>query len=297
MNKVCVVGSINMDMVTTTDYIPKLGETIQGKGFASYPGGKGANQAVAAARLGCSVSMIGCVGKDVFGEVMVKNFQNDKINAEGVFISNEKNTGTATILVCRGDNFIILDAGANGDVLPDKIEEFKSVIESADVILLQNEIPVEANEKVFEFAKGKIIYNPAPSLKDPPLFLYKTDILILNEHEISDVLSISIKDKKDAKKAALELVKKGVKNVIVTLGEQGAVYTEEENAFEIDAIKVENVVDTTAAGDCFCGAVAKIIANGGDIHNAVKYATLASSVAITVSGAQPSLPTKEMLGE
>ena len=293
MNKVCIVGSINIDMVTTTPRIPALGETIAGSGFISAAGGKGANQAVAAARLGAEVSMIGCVGGDSFGQIMIDNFRKDGICTDMVKAIRGVETGTATILICRGDNFIILNEGANALVSPAMIKEGGRLLDEADVIMLQNEIPSETNQAVFGQHSALILYNPAPSAKTIPEYLYQADVLVVNEHECGDITGRKIDCMDAAKSAALKLAEHGIKHVIVTLGAGGAVYTESGKVYSHDAIHVKNVVDTTAAGDCFCGAVAKCLACSVSIHEAIDFATAASAITITKKGAQVSLPTAE----
>lgn len=297
MNKICVVGSINIDMVTTTPKIPVLGETIAGSGFICSAGGKGANQAVAAARLGAEVTMIGCVGGDSFGQLMLENFRRDGICTDMIKVASGAETGTATILVCQGDNFIILNEGANALVSPSMITDGKRFLQDADVIMLQNEIPPETNRTVFDQSRALIFYNPAPSAKTVPEYLFKADVLAVNEHECGDITGRKIDCTDAAKSAALYLAEKGIKNVIVTLGGNGAVYTEGGKVYSHDAIHVENVVDTTAAGDCFCGAVAKCLACGGSIHEAIDFATAASAITITKKGAQVSIPTARRVEE
>lgn len=292
MNKVCVIGSINIDMVTTTPRIPLLGETISGQGFMTAAGGKGANAAVAAARLGADVTMLGCVGNDSFGAYMLDSFRRDGINTDAISVIPDVGTGTATILVCGGDNLIILNEGANACMLPGIAEKSRELIAAADIIMLQNEIPSETNRAVFSLAKGMVLYNPAPSASVIPDYLYSADILVVNEHECGDILGTKTDSREAAMQGALALAAKGIKHVIVTLGGEGSVYTDSGKVYSQDAVRVENIIDTTAAGDCFCGAVAKVMSCGGSIHDAIKFATAASSITVTKKGAQPSIPTE-----
>lgn len=297
MTRICVVGSLNFDMVTTTGRVPKMGETVSGLGFATFSGGKGANQAVAAARLGGEVVMIGCVGRDAFGQTLVKSLEKDGVDTACVKTLPGVLTGSATIVVCGGDNFIILEKGANGKVTPEIADEYAGVILSSALVLLQNEIPPETNEHIIKKFGGrvKILYNPAPSGAMKTELLAGVDILVVNEHECGDILGCEISNKDEAKTGVKKLRGLGAKTVIVTLGKNGSVYNDGDDILEIGALKVA-AKDTTAAGDSFCGAVALVTAAGGTVREAVRYATFVSALTVTKEGAQASLPTKEETG-
>lgn len=294
MGRICVVGSINMDMVTRTPRVPAMGETITGSGFSMHHGGKGANQAVAAARLGGQVSMIGCVGDDLFGSAMRDAFVSDGMDVSGIRAVSGIPTGTAAITVCDGDNFIILDAGANACVTQDYLMQTADIWQSADSIILQNEIPHTANAYLLSHkpSGATVLYNPAPSMPQSAELLPYVDILVVNEHECADLAGCAkIKTIAQATEGANLLRQQGAAAVIVTLGAQGALCCDQTGAVHVPAFSVA-AVDTTAAGDCFCAAVAVQLSNGAALSDAVQFASAASAVTVTRAGAQPSLPTR-----
>lgn len=295
MGRICVVGSINMDMVTRTPRVPAMGETITGNGFSMHHGGKGANQAVAAARLGGQVSMVGCVGSDVFGSSMREAFAADGMDVSGIQTMTGTTTGTAAITVCNGDNFIILDAGANACVTPDYLAQTADVWQNADSVILQNEIPHETNAYLLSHkpSGATVLYNPAPSAPQSVELLPQVDILVVNEHECADLAGCGkIETTAQAEEGANLLRRQGAAAVIVTLGAQGALCCDRNGAVHVPAFSV-TAVDTTAAGDCFCAAVAVELSNGAALSDAVRFASAASAVAVTRAGAQPSLPTRK----
>ncbi|MGN0546226.1 MAG: ribokinase, partial [Acutalibacteraceae bacterium] len=234
MKNILVIGSANMDLTIFTDRMPKLGETVTGYDFSLNCGGKGANQAVAAAKLGGSVSFIGALGNDAYGDTLIENFKQHIIKFEGV-VSDKVSTGTASITVVGGDNFIILNEGANGIVAPELIEEKADLIKEADFLIMQLEIPAETVARAAEIAKSggtAVVINPAPMKEMPDSLFAATDIMIPNEHEAELLTGIAVRNKADAEKAIKAIRSKGVKTVIITLGEKGCVYNVGEEIFE-----------------------------------------------------------------
>jgi ribokinase len=303
MNKTCILGSLNMDIVLEVENMAKVGETIFAKSLTSIPGGKGANQAVAAKRMGSDVYMIGKVGLDSNGDFLVSELANGGINTDYIFKDNKESTGTAIINVNNeGNNSIVVVAGANMNINIDEIMQSFSIINGCDVIIAQFETPSEMTMEAFIYAKFQgiiTILNPAPAKKiDNELFKY-TDIIIPNETEAYELTGILVEDIESAKKAANNFIDMGVNYVIITLGSKGAALISKEKAEIIPAIKV-NAIDTTAAGDSFIGAISsKLTAKELSYENlkkAIVFANKVSSIVVQRSGAQPSIPTmKEVL--
>ena len=303
MNKTCILGSLNMDIVLKVETMAKVGETIFAKSLATIPGGKGANQAVAAKRMGSDVSIIGKVGLDSNGDFLVRELERNCINTDYIFRDNKESTGTAIINVNReGNNSIVVVAGANMNISEDEIKKSYSIIKSSDVIIAQFETPSEITMEAFIYAKSHgiiTILNPAPAKKiDNELFKY-TDIIIPNETEAYELTGILVEDLKSAKKAADNFIAKGVNYIIITLGSKGAALITKEKSEIIPAIKV-NAIDTTAAGDSFIGAVSSKLGavelNYENLKKAIVFANKVSSIVVQRSGAQPSIPTmKEVI--
>lgn len=287
---ILVVGSANADMVIRTDKAPLLGETVSGRDFSVNAGGKGLNQAVAISKLGGKVSFLGLVGNDANG-TMLKNTLNEyKVDFSGKVLDNVS-TGVAVITVIGADNFIVLNEGANGYMTPEFIEENRELIEGADYIVLQLEIPVDTVVKICETAKGKakIILNPAP-YKELPESVYKaTDYLVPNEHEAKDITGIPLNSRENCIKAIKKLKSLGSANVIITLGDKGSVYSYKNNVVFHPA---ENVVaaDTTSAGDSFIGALAVMLCNKTPLPEAISFATKVSAITVSRKGAAKSIP-------
>ena len=285
-----VVGSVNMDLVVKLDRFPKEGETLSGTSFFTAAGGKGANQAVAAARLGAAVSFVGCVGDDSFGKEMLSSMRNEHINVDQIKVTKGLNTGVAAIMVNhRAQNQIVVVPGANYSISKKQIEEiFSQKHEGTGALLLQLEIPIEIVVESAIQAKKKdftVILNPAPARELPKELLENVDYLILNEHE-AKLLS----NKTDIQAAAQILWKMGVKHIIVTLGDKGALYVNGKENIFIPAFSIE-AVDPTAAGDSFVGAFAVCIMKEMSIKESMRYANAVGALATTKMGAQPSLPT------
>ncbi|MBZ9635375.1 ribokinase [Clostridium sp. FP1] len=303
MSKICILGSLNLDIVLKVENMPKIGETIFAKSLTTMPGGKGANQAVASRRMGSEVYMIGKVGLDSNGEFLVGKLENDGINTDYVFKDNKETTGTAIINVnCEGNNSIVVVAGANMSINIDEIKQSYSIIKACDAIVAQFETPSEITIAAFNYARSQgiiTILNPAPAKKIDENLLKCTDIIIPNETEACELTGILVEDLESAKKAAANFIKMGVNYVIITLGSKGAALITKEKAELIPAILV-NAIDTTAAGDSFIGAVASKLGseelNYENLKKAIVFANKVSSIVVQRSGAQPSIPSyKEVI--
>ncbi|WP_194775063.1 ribokinase [Pararhodonellum marinum] len=292
-NPLIIIGSANMDMVIKTSHFPKPGETLIGGEFFFAPGGKGANQAVAAARVGGKVVFVCRLGKDVFGEKFMENFQNEGIETEFVTVDPDAPTGVAQITVDKkGENTILVASGANLKLCSDDIMSLKSLISPASTILMQLECPLEpllfAAKTAFELG-AKVILNPAPAQSLPDELMAHLYLITPNEWEAFTLTGVEILDEKTAAEAAEIFLEKGVKNVIITLGEKGAYLHTETYKGILSAEKVK-VVDTTAAGDTFNGVLAVQIAQGKSMVEAVKLANRAAALSVQKMGAQPSIP-------
>jgi len=293
MNKIAVIGSSNVDMIIKSSRLPKPGETVGDGVFAKGNGGKGANQAVAAARAGGNVVFISCLGNDDFAPVMLSNFKNDQIDTQFVFIEEKAATGIALILVdANGENCISVAPGANYMLSPEYIKKTEPVIIEAEIILLQLEIPIESVLFAIELAhkhKKKILMNPAPARKIDDEHLGMIHSLILNESETEFLTGLPVETDSQIREAAKALLEKGPQNIVITLGAKGAFVKNSGRDEFLPGFKVE-VVDTTAAGDIYCGNLAVALVEGKSIFEAAKFASAASAISVTRLGAQPSAP-------
>ena len=284
-NKITVIGSSNTDMVIKASKLPAPGETILGGDFFMNPGGKGANQAVAAARLGGNVSLVAKVGNDIFGQQAKALFEAD----------NTYPSGIALITVDQhGENCIVVASGANGSLTTKEIDDAKEDILQSNLILMQLEIPLVTVEYATEIASKaaiKVILNPAPATKLSDSLLSKLYMITPNETEAELISGIPVTDFASAETAARYLANKGIRVIVITMGSKGALVFNDNKAIIVSAPKVE-AVDTTAAGDVFNGALAVAISEGLDLKEAVEFACKAASISVTRMGAQASAPSR-----
>lgn len=293
MCKIVVVGSLNMDLVIKADRRPEVGETILGTSFNTFCGGKGFNQAVAAARLGAHVEMIGMVGRDDFGAQFKKTLKKEGIFTESIFLSEKKKTGIGSpVIDSHGNNSIIVVPGANMDFRRDHVEASRQSILSADLVMLQLEIPIDTILAVVEItatASIPVLLNPAPYTILPDELLERIAFFIPNEVECEKFSGVKVVDAFSAEHAARILREKGVHTVIITLGEQGSFVDDGKSRELIPSFSV-NAVDTTAAGDAFCAAFAYSMIKDRSLKTAVRFANAVGAITTTKHGAEPSLP-------
>ncbi len=296
--RVVVVGSLNMDLVIRSARIPQPGETILGGEFHCVPGGKGANQAVGAARLGAAVSMVGRVGNDAFGEQLLENLAADGIDHTFVLRDASSATGVALIVVDDvGQNSIVVASGANMTLSPSDVDAAADTLAAGDVLLLQLESPLESVIRAAQLAHTRgvtIILNPAPARPLAERLLSLVDVLVPNESETAILTGMPVGSQAEAAAASVALRRAGVGTVILTLGERGALLADDEGSRVHAAFGVEPV-DTTAAGDAFVAGLAVALAEGRTRDEAVQWANAAGALATTRLGAQPSLPTRPAL--
>lgn len=293
--KIVVIGSSNIDLIMQVERLPVPGETITGGVFHQTFGGKGANQAVGAARSGGDVTFVSCLGDDSFAEAVIESFKEDGINTKHILIKEKVATGTALIMIDKaGENCITVAPGANYELLPEHIDAIDSVLKEASFILLQCEIhPATLSyviDKAWELGV-KTILNLAPARDLLPEQLAKLHLLIVNESEAAFLLKSPVENIEQAKAAAHQLATQVANSVIVTLGAKGAYAVTPSDTVMLEAFKVK-AVDTTAAGDVFCGALTTALVEEMSIKDAMRFASAASAVAVTRLGAQDSAPTR-----
>lgn len=284
MNNIMVIGSISTDFNVLTNNIPVRGETIKGVDFNTSFGGKGANQAVAASRLGASVSMVGTVGDDVFGEMLIQNLKTNNVDTNNVVISADTPSGSAHITLLDNDNSIIYIPGANDDIDLTRIEDLIPTFKTMDIVVIQNEIPIEVIKKIIDVCHQMdldIIYNPAPAESIEVEYIDKVTYFTPNETEFNVIFPELTLE---------EGLKKYPKKMIVTLGAEGVAYYNSEEIINVSSYKV-NVVDTTGAGDSFNGALAYALSEGISLESSIEFANLVAAISIGKLGAQSGSPT------
>lgn len=290
---VLVVGSSNLDLVVTAKRFPNPGETIFGNKFEMFPGGKGANQAVCASRLGCKTTFIGKMGNDDFKEKLSQIMVESDVDISNLFVDDKEHTGTALITVDgNGQNQIIVISGSNMKLSPSDIESKLLLFKEASVVLTQLEIPIETVLKVAQLAKENnalFILNPAPAVQLPENLFPLVDFITPNESELELISGMKITDQESIAKAANALIERGVKNVIVTVGERGSVLINNSCIKQFGVNKVK-VIDSTAAGDAFNGALATSLAENHSIEESIEFANKIASITVTRMGAQSSMP-------
>ena len=294
--RIVVMGSLNMDLVVGAPKIPAPGETVIGGDLQTFPGGKGANQAVAAARLGAQVAMVGRVGDDAFGAQLKQTLENDGVDLAYVQNTAVTPSGVALIVVdAAGQNSIVVASGANMRLTPADVEAAAPAIRAADVLVLQLESPLETVQRAAELARAHgvtVILNPAPARPLPPELLALVDVIIPNESETAALTGLPVTSADELTAAADRLRAQGVGMVILTLGARGALLATAGGVRRFPAFPVDQVVDTTAAGDAFVGGLATAVAEKQPLDAAIAWGNAAGALAVTRAGAQPSLPTR-----
>ncbi len=295
MKKIIVLGSLNMDLTIQSDSIPVKGETIHGYDFFTNPGGKGGNQAVAAAKLGSNTEMIACVGDDMFGKEMISKLDSYGVKTSNVMVADGVATGVAVIIRCEKDNRIILGSGANYEInFEDVKTRFDKIANEGDIFLTQLENRYEVVVESLKYAKEKGLYtvfNPAPArVLDKEVYKY-LDLIVVNQSECQLLTDIYPENEESCKKALLEFKSRGC-NGIITLGSKGSITLIDDEIFFVEPIDVE-VVDTTAAGDSYIGALCNYLSEDRSFVDAMKFASKVSSITVMKKGAQVSIPSKE----
>lgn len=296
MSKILVIGSSNTDLVVKTEHIPEPGETVLGGDFMMAAGGKGANQAVAASRLGGDVAFVAKIGNDMFGKGSIENYKREKMDISRIIIDKNSTSGVALISVdSKAENCIVVAPGANNKITKADIDASKDLISSCEYVLMQLEIPMDIIEYVAGMAHSlgkKIILNPAPAAPLSKDLISKLFLITPNKTESRQITGLNVDTQEDISKAADALLGMGVENVVITLGTKGSFIKNSTVCQMVPAIKVD-AVDTTAAGDTFNGALCVALSEGKSLLEAVKFATKASSISVTRMGAQTSIPYRE----
>jgi ribokinase len=299
-NRITVIGSTNVDFLIKTEKLPGFGETVTGGVFFQNYGGKGANQAVGAARAGGEITFVTCLGEDLYAENLLDNFKKDKIETNFVFRDREEATGSALIMLDKdGNNYLSVASGANYKLTPSHIDQALTAILHAEMIVMQMEIPFDTTSYVFELAEKhnkKVMFNLAPARPFDLYVLKKTYAFVVNEVEASMVTGLKVETDDEIRITAAELLKLGCKIAIITLGARGSYVASSDFTGFVPAFKVK-AVDTTAAGDVYCGSLAVAMVEGKSLPDAVKFAGAASAISVTRLGAQPSAPYRKEIDE
>ena len=299
MGKILVVGSSNTDLIATVKNFPAAGETIAGKSFLQAMGGKGANQAVATHKLGGEVKFVTCLGRDENGQNALKYYKEVGLDVSSALIVDDAPSGTAIILVDeKGENCIVITPGANKMLTPAYIQKIEKDIANADMVVMQMEIPYHTVKAVCEIAHRnhkKIMLNVAPACQLDSDIMQQIDILVVNETEAETISGEKIEDIGE-EAIVNKLLALGSKTVVLTLGENGCLLKNDQEFHSVPAFRVK-AIDSTGAGDTFCGALAAELGNGHDWHEALKFATAASAICVTRMGAQPSIPSEKEVRE
>lgn len=284
MNKIMVIGSISTDFNVSTNKLPTIGETVKGEDFSVSFGGKGANQAIAASRLGADVKMVGTVGDDIFGSNLIRNLVTNNINTEHVLKIKNQSSGSAHISLFNNDNSIIYIPGANNEIHSNRIDKLKNEILKMDIVILQNEIPLNIVEKIIDLCyelEIETIYNPAPAETINIDVIEKVTYFTPNESEFNVIFPDLTVD---------EALRRYSNKMIVTLGSRGVAYCNGEKIIEIPSFEVD-ILDTTGAGDTFNGALAFALTKDISLESSIKFANLAAAISIGKKSAQPGMPT------
>lgn len=293
---IVVFGSFVVDLTSRSAGLPVPGQTILGSSFKMGPGGKGSNQAVAAHRAGANVTLVTKVGKDVFGKVALDFYKSEGMNTDYILEDDVRETGVALILVDENSaqNEIVVVPAACSNITMDEVEKCRSLIENAAIVLLQHEINFDAQEKVIEIAHNagvKIVLNPAPACEVPAEILAKIDTVTPNETEAQVLTGVEVKTIEDAQKAAKVFLKKGVKNVVITMGSLGAFATDGVKSELVPRLNV-NAIDTTGAGDAFNGGFVMALSEGKDLFEALRYGNATGALSVTKLGTAPAMPMR-----
>jgi ribokinase len=295
-HKILVIGSTNVDFLIRADRLPSFGETVTGGVFMQNFGGKGANQAVGAARAGGDVTFITCLGEDLYADELLRSFKQDNINTQYVFRDRESSTGSALIMLNKeGNNYIAVAPGSNYKLTPSHIDQALDVFLEAEMIIIQMELAPETTNYVFDLAKKykkRVLFNLAPAMPFNKEVLRHVYAFVVNEVEASMVTGLRVESDDEIRLAASALLALGPQVVVITLGSNGSFIAAAKHRQYVSAYKV-NAVDTTAAGDVYCGSLAVALVEGKALTDAVRFAGAAAAIAVTRLGAQPSAPRRE----